>query len=121
MKLNSEKFPTLFKKSQQLLFGEQTKGMWTREVEGWGGYLLVQTNDHSGVNQHINSGTDEKLESFLIYSEDRDPTRFTERLNAGCVRNYASQGFWPEQLGKCGANSYDKLGEVLGVDSRIWL
>lgn len=64
----------------------------------WEAILLVQTKDHTGVNQSIRE-VGEKLGSFLIYS-DRGPVKFTERLGVGCMRNYLIQGFWPEQLGK---------------------
>lgn len=53
----------------------------------------IQTTDHSGVNQGISSGISEKLQSFWTYFEDRDPTRYNEKLDVGCMRNDFVQGF----------------------------
>ena len=69
----------------------QTKEMWTRVIRRL--LMAVQTKDHSGVNQGITSGIDEKLVSFWAYSEDRGPTKYTERLDMGCMRNDSIQGF----------------------------
>lgn len=45
------------------------------------------------VNQGISNGLDKKLKSFLIYYEDRDPTRYTERLDISCIKNDFIQEF----------------------------
>ena len=62
-------------------------GLWQEWFRGRGAVTVVQTER----SQRISSGIDEKLQSFWLYCEDRDPTRKT-----GCGiyrRNDSSTGF----------------------------
>lgn len=52
----------------------------------YGTFMVVrQKITMVSVNQGISKGIDEKLESFLIYYEDRDPTRYFEKSDVSCM------------------------------------
>lgn len=72
----------MFLKNHNNYYLEKRKGCGQ---EWLGAHVVVQTKDHSAVNQGISRGLDETLENFLLCSEDRHPTRFPERLDVGCM------------------------------------
>lgn len=68
-------------------------GLWQEWFRGRGAVTVVQTER----SQRISSGIDEKMQSFWLYCEDRDPTR---KIDVEYKREMTHPRVLPDQLGR---------------------